>query len=195
MNNSPFSSNVHFTHLLWDSPLENGDCIIDATCGNGHDSLWLAKRLPRCKQSKLFCIDKQKIAIDSTRARLQGNLTEECFNQIVFVNDSHETFPQICSELPIRLIVYNLGYLPGEQKSVTTTTNTSLISLQNALNLLRPGGIISVTCYIRHNEGKQETLAIETFAKNLPKKHFTCLQTTWINRQAAPSIILIQKNT
>lgn len=176
-----------FAHELWEKALNISDFAIDATCGNGHDTLFLAKLLP---EGKIYALDIQKTAIEKTKqklieAGLEGHV--ELFHQ------SHEFFPLEILPGTIQLIVYNLGYLPGADKTMTTMTNATLKSLQNALPLLKKGGIISITLYPGHPEGAIEAQAVLQFIENLPKDNWHTHHERFEARETAPSVIYIEK--
>ncbi|NGX38291.1 MAG: hypothetical protein K1000chlam2_01464, partial [Chlamydiae bacterium] len=114
------NSHLDLAYEYWQKILRKDDWAIDATCGNGRDTARLA---PLCQG--LIALDIQEKAIENTRLLLEGKA--HLFRQ------SHETFPPLAYEKPIRLIVYNLGYLPGGDKDLTTRVESTLKSLQNAL--------------------------------------------------------------
>ena len=135
-------------HLTWKEHLESLDTerplIIDATCGNGHDSLFLSS----FEEAELHCVDIQEQAIKATSARLPER------SSIHFHHQSHEDVS--FTGRPIDLIVYNLGYLPGSDKSIITTPNSTLTSLESASKHLSPSGMISLMIYKGHEGGMTE---------------------------------------
>lgn len=179
------SSHIQVTEMFWKSLLRPGDWVIDATCGNGRDSLRLASLLSA--DGGLIGLDIQPIAIEKT-AELLGKK----FNIHLFCQ-SHETFPPLALEKPIRLIVYNLGYLPGGDKTLTTYLETTLRSVENALKLVRQGGMVCLTCYSGHPEGAKEEEALLEMAGGLNPKEWTVIHTRWTNRKKAPSILMFIK--
>ena len=92
-----------------------------------------------------------------------------------------------------RLIVYNLGYLPGGDKSLTTVTDITVKSVQKSLQMIPRGGAVSVTCYPGHLEGEKEEKALLEFCKMLNRKEWNVLFHQWINREKSPSLIWIEK--
>ena len=139
-----FSSHLTFAHSLWREQLHPGSSAIDATCGNGYDSLFLLQ----CGLSHLYCLDIQREALEMTKGRLAE------FKNFSLHRVCHSTFPMV--EKPVDLIVYNLGYLPGGDKGLTTRTETTLLSIESGLKLLTKRGLISVMVYPGHREGKRE---------------------------------------
>ena len=187
-----FQSHIDLAHGLWKKIVKKGDLIIDATCGNGRDTLILAKLVFTSAQGALYAMDKQAKAIDSCQALLSKELPEEIFNKIHFVQGCHSRFPSEIALESASLIVYNLGYLPGGDKSQTTETKTTLLSLQKALPLLRKGGVISIACYPGHNEGMVEEEKLLEFTATLDPHLFSCCYHRWINRNLSPSLLIIQ---
>lgn len=135
----------------------------------------------------LYAIDIHPKAIDATKTRLPP------LPHYHFLCQSHADFPSEIGSETVDLIVYNLGYLPGGDKNATTETASTLQSLQQALLLLKTGGLISVTCYPGHLEGAREESAILEWARTLDPKKFTVQYSQWINRQKSPSLLFIEK--
>jgi hypothetical protein len=185
-----FHSPIDLAHNYWKQLLQPGDNVIDATCGNGKDTLFLTELLFTLSDvSTLIAIDIQQQAIEKTRSLLKA-----CDKNIHFYTQSHATFPEVAYTLPIRLIVYNFGYLPQGDKSLTTLTESSLASLKAALALVMPGGCISATCYPGHLEGSREETALLALTQTLDPTHWCITWHTWPNRTLSPSLLLIQKN-
>ncbi|MBI5272899.1 MAG: class I SAM-dependent methyltransferase [Chlamydiia bacterium] len=181
-------------HLLcaqscWKRLLQPGDVAIDATCGNGYDTLFLAQ-LPL---SNLLSIDIQPEALRSTAKILSQHLTVEEKNRVSLHLLSHEYLTKLPLLKPPRLIVYNLGYLPGGNKLLTTRTETTLASLKEALDLLETRGAISMTCYPGHEEGGKEELALLQYASALPSSLWQVWHQRWLNRPKSPSLLWIER--
>lgn len=179
-----FSAHLDLTKAYWKEHVRPDELIIDATCGNGYDTLFLAQ-LPL---SKVVGIDIQPEAIKNTKNILEKH---GVVDRVILNCGSHESFEWL--KLPDRpkLIVYNLGYLPGGNKTLTTQTETTLASLRSAMSVLGDNGAISVTCYPGHSEGEQEEKAILSWAESLcPKKWLVCYH-RWMNRHKAPTVLWI----
>lgn len=156
-------SHLSCAHALWSNIVSPYDVVVDATLGNGHDALFLA----RCLKGKgtLLGYDIQKKAIDSSSLLFSANpeLTKEL--DVKFYLTSHEELDALFPSL----IVYNLGYLPRGDKTVTTSFQTTKKSIERAISLIKPGGVISITSYPGHDEGKIELEHLMTFFANPPK--------------------------
>lgn len=191
---SLFQSHLDLSHSYWSQLVQTGDRVIDATCGNGRDTLKLCKLTLTPNHGYVYAFDIQSQAIDSARHYLDISLPPELMKRVEFQQRCHSTFPDSIQPASIKLIVYNLGYLPGGgDKSLTTHRKTTLESLRLAQELLQPGGVISVTCYPGHIEGALEQESILTFASSLSPKEWCCCHHVWLNRNQAPSLLMIQK--
>lgn len=188
-----FQSHLDLAHQYWKKLVIPGDLVIDATCGNGHDTLFLATLALNETQGSLYTLDIQPEALEKAKERLQAHIPLSYFSRIHFIPGCHSTFPAPLLPESVKLIVYNLGYLPGGNKTLTTQSNTTLESLQNALPLLAPQGVISIMCYPGHPEGKVEEVKIIEYLSTLDRWEWNCCHHRWINKQDAPSLLLLQK--
>lgn len=188
-----FHSHIDLAHKHWKSLVKQGDTVIDATCGNGHDTLVLAQLTLTSNAGQLFALDLQQEAIDASKQMLLGRLGRDIYDKIHFVQGCHSRFPDEVAPHSVKLIAYNLGYLPGGDKSKTTQTETTLESIKQAQELIQDGGLISITCYPGHEEGKREEDHIMDFSTKLDPKKWSCCYHRWSNRTNAPSLLLIQK--
>jgi hypothetical protein len=188
-----FQSHLDLAHAYWTSLVKPGDCVVDATSGNGHDALLLARlALSKEKGGALIVIDKQLQALEETKKRLSCELENDIFKLAHFFHQCHSAFPSCISPVSASMIVYNLGYLPKGNKEITTKSETTIKSLEAALPLIRVGGAISITCYPGHAEGKKETEAILEWAKSLSPQQWSCCHHQWMNRYESPGLLLIQ---
>lgn len=150
-------------HSLLGECVAPGDLAIDATAGNGHDTVFLARTVG--KAGRVIAIDIQEEAISATRARLEeagllGNVTLRL--------GSHADLAEIVGGDAPSVIVFNLGYLPGGDHTLITKTGDTLAALRAAISILRPGGALAVICYPGHPGGDEEALAVEGFISSLP---------------------------
>jgi hypothetical protein len=178
---------------MWAKVLQSGDIAVDATSGNGHDALFLAQLVLTPSSGSLYAFDIQEEALRSTKITINTHLPDRA-ERVVYLHQSHADFPTYFSALSIKLFVYNLGYLPGANKALTTITETTLKSIQNACTLLAHGGLISVTCYPGHPEGAMEEAALLDWCESLDKQTWSVSHHRWMNRKSSPSLLLLQKN-
>lgn len=172
-------------HAFWRHLVAPSDTVIDATCGNGHDTLLLAELVPN---GQVIAFDIQPAAIEKTRERLASAGLSDRVNLRL---SSHKTFPD-CIPHSIKLIVYNLGYLPGGDKTLTTLVETTLLSIQNALPLLQRGGALSITLYPGHSEGQNEEKAILELIQSLDKTKWEIEHLKPNTLPTSPSVLFIR---
>ena len=147
--------------------LAPGDMAVDATMGNGHDTLFLA----RCVDTsgRVYGFDIQPKALEATQQRLDaGGIYADCYKLYL---KSHSS---MANHVPngIKAVMFNLGYLPGGDKSRITRVETTLSALEAGLGLLAPGGVLSVMCYPGHDGVGQESEAVTTFLDGVDGKGF-----------------------
>ncbi len=188
-----FKSPIELAHLYWQEILAPGDIAVDATCGNGHDTLFLSKLMLKDGLGKVITMDIQAAAIAKSKELMAKELSTDALQRVYFIHGSHETFPPDLKEGSVKLVAYNLGYLPGGDKNLTTKTHTTLSSIEAAQKLIVPGGIISITCYPGHPEGALEEVALLHYVETLPSHLWNCCHQRWLNRVKAPSLLIIQK--
>ena len=160
---------------------------VEATAGNGHEPVCLAT----CggPQGRVVAIDLQSEAIQRTRDRID----ESGFQNVLYFESSHINLPSIVAEEDHRsvgAVMFNLGYLPSGDKSVITQTSTTILAIQAALNIIRPGGIVSVLAYPGHSGGDAEASAVVKFAGSLYSEKYRVTVTQANN--AAHSPVLVQ---
>jgi len=183
-------------HSVWTSVVKQGDTVIDATCGNGHDSVIMAKLSLTDSTGRLFCMDIQQRAIENTRTRLLQS--SQFVDRVSFVCGNHATFPSEISPSSVSLVVYNLGYLPNQERGsdgsfVTTNMNTTLQSITSACSLLKEGGLLSVTAYPAHEGGKDELLAVQQFLSTFDQEVWRVHAHAHLNRPLTPILFLAFK--
>lgn len=192
-----FQSHLDLAHGYWEKLLKAGDSALDATCGNGRDTLALARLLfsnsSASSLGTLYAIDNKQEALTNTLKLLQDTLPSPNLEHIKLHLQCHATLP--CEILPasLRLVVYNLGYLPGHNKQLTTHASTTLASVQAAMPLVMPGGCISITAYPGHPEGAQEEVALLHFCETLLPQEWNVCYHRFCNRRKSPSLFLLQR--
>lgn len=171
--------------------MKPGGVFVDATCGNGHDTLAMMSMKP----SKLYAFDIQQTALDNTRSLLRrsGYDSELASGVIRLICDSHENMSSYVRG-QADVIMFNLGYLPGERKDITTQTASTVKAVRSALQLLAKDGLICVTMYSGHPEGRREKEALLAMAQKLDAHLFHCAYISMINQSGnPPEILLITK--
>ncbi|KAG0624266.1 hypothetical protein M758_3G235100 [Ceratodon purpureus] len=181
-------------HGVWRKVVRPGDIVIDATCGNGHDTLELAKMVCADNASGyVYAFDVQEDALANSSYLLDQHLDSVQRKRVKLLRLCHSQLEKIVGETAIRLVTFNLGYLPGGDHTVITNVDTTIQALQASSNVLQPGGLISVIAYVGHSGGREEFEAVMNFAANLPTREWVCSQHEWVNRPLSPRLILMCK--
>jgi len=165
-----------------------GDTVVDATAGNGNDTIFLAKRTGSSGQVYAFDIQDEALTVTEERLK-QCNLLA----RVTLVKAGHEELARHVSN-PVSVIMYNLGYLPGSNKQVTTDYSSTLASLKQALTLLKPGGVITIVLYPGHDAGRIEKEKLLAFCEAIPSSEYAVLYSSLVNQAGnPPELIIIQK--
>ena len=176
-----------FSHeIILSVNLEDG-IFIDATAGNGHDTLFLAQHIE--KGSKILAFDIQEQAILQTRQLLQNNDLEE---KVTCILDSHAQILNYLEEEDfVRLAIFNLGYLPGSDKKIITIPFSTLKAIEILLDRLENKGKIIIVSYYGHDGGIEEKNSVEGLISALPQKEWAVLKYQFINQINCPPICYV----
>lgn len=161
---------------------EGGLCI-DATAGNGNDTLYLAKLVG--VEGQVIAFDIQEDAVANTEKRLQE---QDMSERAKVVLDSHVNMASYAKENTVDCIVFNLGYLPGGDHKMATQANSSIEAMNVALKLLKKKGLLSVTIYSGGDSGFEEKDAVLSWLRQLDQRKYLVLVTEYYNRQNNPPI-------
>lgn len=177
---------LRYCHHLLSQLISTGDTVIDATVGNGQDTIKLAQLVG--KTGKVYGFDIQTAAIEETKKKAQlTGLTE----QIELIVDGHENFKKyLPHNIQVQALVFNLGYLPRGDKSIITLPATTLSALEQGLDLLNVGGQILIMIYYGHEGGPEEKDAVLSYIKTLPQENFSVLQYGFINQKNTPPFLI-----
>ncbi len=186
-------------HQLIGEVLRPGDLAIDLTAGNGYDTLMLAERVGA--DGSVLAFDLQPQAIDQTAARLQraGVRVHRLDEPVVslprgvsLVQTSHAELGNWNLVAP-RVIIANLGYLPGGDKTLVTRPDSTLAALQTGCEILASGGRIVIVVYTGHPGGQDEAKAVEQFFAELDEREFEVVSVKVANRPRAPFLLVAGK--
>ncbi|WP_029459955.1 class I SAM-dependent methyltransferase [Solidesulfovibrio alcoholivorans] len=148
--------------------LRPGDVTVDATAGNGHDTLFLARRT--APGGVVHCFDVQAEALARTGSLLaRAGLADAARLHACGHERLREVLPaDVCGR--VRAVVFNLGFLPGGpggDAAVVTRPETTLAALAAAQAVLAPDGLVAVVCYTGHAGGLEEAAAVATWCAGL----------------------------
>ncbi|HSP22014.1 MAG TPA: class I SAM-dependent methyltransferase [Planococcus sp. (in: firmicutes)] len=170
-----------FTKNLLEQVISAGDAAIDATAGNGHDTLFLAQLTG--PSGKVYAFDIQRAAIEATRHRVED------FPNVELFHASHAEISAHVHET-ISAAVFNLGYLPKGDHSIITKSDSTLKALQQCLELLKVNGLVLIVIYSGHEGGSEERDAIMDFVCALPQVSYDVMRYEFINQQHSPPFLV-----
>lgn len=175
---------VKLSHYLIENRVENNIRACDMTAGNGKDSKFI---LDNKNPKILYAFDIQKLSQERCK-KLIGQR-----KNFKFILDDHKNIEKYIEE-KIDLFIYNLGFLPKGDKSITTNYKSVIESLKSCLNLLNENGLILITFYPGHDEGKNEEKYVGEFLKNLDQKTFQVIKYNFYNQiNTPPFLVSIRK--
>ncbi|SNB46518.1 class I SAM-dependent methyltransferase [Geobacter sp. DSM 9736] len=179
---------VGLSHMLLRDRVGPGGRVVDGTCGNGHDTLFLASLVG--ETGHVWSFDVQDEALRRARARLaEAGSTA----QVEFVDSGHERLAEFVAG-PLQAAIFNLGYLPGGDKSRITRPETTIPALSQAVELLAPGGILVAVLYPGHPGGAEECAAVEAWGESLPSEDFSVWKSSRVNvSEKAAYVLSVEK--
>lgn len=178
----PFARNL--LHLA----ITEGDYAVDATIGNGHDTVLLASLVG--ESGHVFGFDIQKEAIENTTSRLKE---QELFDRVSLFHESHN---HLLTMIPteaygkIAGAVFNLGYLPGGNKDIVTKPDSTIEAIEQLLTLMKPEGVIVLVVYHGHEEGEVERDQLLEFCSTLDQNRAHVLMYRFMNQMNNPPFII-----
>ena len=168
--------------------LSEGDSAVDATMGNGHDTEALCSLVG--PSGRVYAFDIQPQAVENTRLRLlEAGLADRA--SLFCLGHEHlaEAVP-----VPVRAVMFNLGWLPCGDHGITTLLPTTLSAVEQALSLLLPGGVLVLCAYPGHPEGAREKESLISFFSSLPPQRYNVLRQVFLNAgPGAPECFVVQK--
>lgn len=176
---------LDFVKIVGNEKLGDAKVIVDATLGNGYDTLWLATMKKR-DDAQIYGFDIQTEAISNTKRRLSENNVD--LQNIHLIHDTHAHLDRYIVE-EIDMILFNFGYLPGGDKSITTKTDSSLVAIEKGLEKLALHGLAILVTYPGHEEGAIEDTAVHHFVSGLPWKQYKVFTYQLLNNTKKPPIV------
>lgn len=174
---------LQMAHAFLEEVVTDEDIVVDATMGNGYDTLFLAQLA-----KKVYAFDIQEQAIEQTTKRL----AEAKLDNVELLLTGHENVAQYVES--IKAAIFNLGYLPSAEKTVITQPHTTIQALEKLCQRLVAGGRIAVMIYYGHAGGDVERDAVLDFVSQLPQQEFTVALYKTINQiNQPPFLVMIEK--
>lgn len=182
------SNSLAISHELVEKVVKQGDTVVDATMGNGNDTLFLARLVG--EKGRVYAFDIQDCALYNTRKRVEaggvGSFVE-------LIRDGHQNIGQYVSK-GVKAVMFNLGYLPKGDHSIGTRAETTIDALKKSMELLTLGGIIMMVIYYGGDSGFEEKEAVLNYVKTIDCRKFTVLVSEFVNQVNCPPIaVCIEK--
>lgn len=178
---------IPYAHQLLKNTIKEGDVVVDATCGNGNDSLFLASLVGG--DGHVYAFDIQEQAITTTTTLLK----EHRHTNVSTIKDSHSNVKQYLEADNVKEIggaIFNLGYLPRSDKQIITKSSSTLPAMKQLLDYLQKGRLLILVVYHGHEGGNVEKEDILSFANQLDQKQFGVLQYQFINQKNNPPFVI-----
>lgn len=166
--------------------LGEGDIAVDFTMGNGHDTEFLSKTVGEF--GHVFAFDVQEQALASTSEHLAKC---GCPDNCTLILDSHHNVKKYV-DVPIKAGMFNLGYLPGSDKKITTMRSTTLPAIEAAISLMAPDAVILIAVYPGHPEGEEEGKLICNYLSSLSRYKLCATKINILNSPTSPFFIVVE---
>lgn len=203
---SGFSRMVGWARLLAEQAATQGAAALDLTVGNGNDTLWLARAVG--PGGRVAGFDVQHLALSNAKALLESNGVEVRLMEgpdaaggptptsfepgVTLINDDHANLDRYRLGT-LKVVVANLGYLPGYEEGPATGTPSTLAALGQSLELLESGGRLVTVCYPGHPGGAEEAEAVSLLIESLPASEWRTLQLHSPNVPACPFLLAAER--
>lgn len=177
-----------FARILLEKAIQPGDLAVDGTMGNGFDTAFLAGLIGGT--GHVYAFDIQSEAISKTSARLE---TEQLAERCTLFHAGHEQLKDLIPMDESRNLtgaIFNLGYLPGGDKSITTQASTTISAIKQLLEIMAPDGIIVLVIYHGHPEGAIERDELLDYVKRIPQNKAHVLHYGFMNQMNHPPFIV-----
>lgn len=174
---------LEMAHDFLAQVITKDDVVVDATMGNGHDTLFLAKLA-----KQVYAFDIQEQALEKTSQRLQ----EAGLINVELLLQGHETVDQFVNE--VKAAIFNLGYLPSADKFIITKPHTTIEALEKLCQMLVKGGRIAIMIYYGHEGGDIERDAVMDYVSQLSQQEYTATIYRTLNQiNNPPFLVMIEK--
>lgn len=183
-----FISVLTYAHKLAESRIRKGDIAIDATLGNGNDTAFLAEQVGQ--NGMVYGFDIVPKAVRMTSERLQELGLADRVQCFLHSHAQMDTCLPASAQGNVAAVMFNLGYLPGSDKTVITKAETTIAALKTSLQWLKSGGIITIVAYPGHPGGQTEAKLVQAWAAALPAPTYQVLSYEFINSDRKPPFLI-----
>ncbi|MFM8570944.1 MAG: tRNA (mnm(5)s(2)U34)-methyltransferase [Pirellula sp.] len=163
---------------------------IDATAGNGFDTLFLAQRVGPLGHVYAFDLQADAIARTSQRVADAGFSARVTCIQADHANLAEHIPKEHYGRVSCAML--NLGYLPHSDKSIVTKSHSTIRALDALEAMLSSNSMLSILAYVGHPDGLQESLAVETWIDQRTEL-FTSERLFDQNNPASPILWLLRR--
>lgn len=183
-----FKNAVEISRRICKLKLKSGDRAVDCTMGNGNDTAFLCNLVG--EGGRVYAFDIQEAALINTRKRLEES---NLLDRAQLICDGHQNMDKYVKE-DVKLVIFNLGYLPRGDHNITTKPETTIEALRKSLRLLKDGGMVLLVIYYGHEGGREEKDAIESYTSTLDQKVYNVVKISFTNQvNNPPELICIEK--
>ncbi len=177
---------VELSHFYLKQIIAEGSFAVDATCGNGGDTVFLANLVG--ESGMVFGFDIQTEAIENTTVRLENN---KLSHRVRLFLDGHEHMEHYLTDKMADAFLFNLGYLPKGDHSLHTKPDTTILAIQTALKHLKQEGIVAISIYHGGDSGYEERDRVLSFLKKLDKHTYNVIIHEYTNKPYDPPILAV----
>jgi tRNA A58 N-methylase Trm61 len=177
-----------YAKILLEKAVQSGDAVVDATIGNGHDTLFLANLVG--ENGRVYGFDVQHEAVIATEEHIR---IHGLSNRVTLFHQGHENISTCIPQEErgkISGAIFNLGYLPGSDKAVITQPNTTISAVEQLLNIMAPEGVIVIVIYHGHPGGEIERDKLLEYCHQLDQNMAHVLQYKFLNQKNNPPFII-----
>lgn len=170
-------------HSIIRSQAVPGGLYIDATMGNGNDTLFLCRLAG--ETGHVWAFDIQQTALNNTEKLLAAH---GCSASATLIKDGHQHMARYFSPESADVICFNFGYLPGGNHSLATRPDTSLEAVRQGLDILKPDGMMTLCIYSGGDTGFEEKDSLLAYLRKLPSRKYTVILNEYYNRKNCPPL-------
>lgn len=184
IENSILKNSLYLSHEIIQKTVKNGDTVVDATAGNGKDTVFLAELVG--DKGRVYSFDIQAAAIEKTAEKLKAKGLDK---RVVLINDSHAN---MCKHVDcsVKAVMFNLGYLPGGDHDICTKASSTIEAVESAMRLISVNGIITIVVYHGGDSGFEEKEQVLKYIQSIDSRQFTVSKTEFVNQINCPPILI-----
>lgn len=165
------------SHKFIAGHVKPGGFCIDCTAGNGGDTEFLCRLVGF--GGRVLAFDIQQEAVKSTELRLEKSGLSHIARVICA---GHENILNYAEPRSADAVMFNLGWLPGGDHKIFSRPDTTIAAINGALEVLKPGGVMSVCIYYGRDCGYGERDSLLEFFPAIDSRKYTVIVSRFVNR-------------